>query len=598
MLVSIKCEYLLVRGIVAVIAMTSGMFAPGVAVGGNDELVARAIACGEFGRAEREIRTTPSPSARDQLWGQLALAQAQQGSVDGASYSTQQISNSSLRLRTWDAIHAYNSYASSDRRAGGQHADASRGGGSQADFGPLLDLIETTVSPETWEAVGGPGTMDGFEGGVFVDAAGTLQRLQRTGRTHVAANDEFHPVRGDAGHVSGNKYVATESALRKISLRRLERHLEYCLASGKPLDEVAANLAGLTRVQYILVYPATDDIVLAGPAGRWRTGVDGRTVHVNTGEPTLRIDDLIVVLHNALHGDGAFGCSITPRRENLARAQAFLAQSAKSPLSPGKGARDRWLTQLRDHVGVQDITVYGIPQDTRTSRTLVEADYHMKLIGMGLEPGGLGVTSYLESLQSQPDNVPTTMDVLRWWFTLNYDAVLVANDRLSWKLVGPGARVQSENEMLAQNGQRVPTGRATEHNLAFTESFTAHFAELEKSYPVYAELRNIFDLAVVASLVRDQGLLEAVNWSPGLLADATSHFVPRDHPPTQVLSVVNHCNLENDKRFVAGVSGGVTVRPRQYLKGSMLQADRYRLAEEHAANPPGDSLDYRAWWWD
>ena len=38
------------------------------------------------------------------------------------------------------------------------------------------------------------------------------------------------------------------------------------------------TLAGLKRIKYILVYPETGDIVLAGPAGDWRRDVEGRFV--------------------------------------------------------------------------------------------------------------------------------------------------------------------------------------------------------------------------------------------------------------------------------------------------------------------------------
>ncbi len=37
------------------------------------------------------------------------------------------------------------------------------GGGSQADFDSLIDLITTTIAPESWDDVGGPGSVSGFE---------------------------------------------------------------------------------------------------------------------------------------------------------------------------------------------------------------------------------------------------------------------------------------------------------------------------------------------------------------------------------------------------------------------------------------------------
>ena len=36
-------------------------------------------------------------------------------------------------------------------------------GGSQADFDTLIDLITSTVRPQTWSEMGGPGTITGFD---------------------------------------------------------------------------------------------------------------------------------------------------------------------------------------------------------------------------------------------------------------------------------------------------------------------------------------------------------------------------------------------------------------------------------------------------
>ena len=149
---------------------------------------------------------------------------------------------------------------------------------------------------------------------------------------------------------------------------------------------------------------------------------------------------------------GRFGCSITPRQENLAAVQDFLRESAQRSLKPSE--RDRWLTTLRQRLGRQDIQVHGIDPRSRAARTIVEADYHMKLIGMGIAEGTLGVTSYLDSVQLGADGAPPAMDVLRWWFTLDYESLLATPQRNAFELRGPGVKVLSENELLAERGRR------------------------------------------------------------------------------------------------------------------------------------------------
>ena len=95
--------------------------------------------------------------------------------------------------------------------------------------------------------------------------------------------------------------------------------------------------------------------------------------------------------------DAKFGCLITPRQEALAKAQEFLEQwrSRAVPVE----ARRHLAGAVPHHVGKQDIEVYGFDPRTRAARILVEADYRMKLVGMGLEPGVPGVVSYLNLIK-------------------------------------------------------------------------------------------------------------------------------------------------------------------------------------------------------
>jgi len=145
------------------------------------------------------------------------------------------------------------------------------------------------------------------------------------------------------------------------------------------------TLAGLKRIKYILVYPDTGDIVLAGPAGDWRRDAEGRFVDAENGAPVLNLDDLIVTLRNAYSDAGRFGCSINPRQDNLAAANAVNEKWSKQPLKPGQ--REKWLAEFRGAMGRQDIEVYGIDRRTHAGRVLIEADYRMKLVGIGLEEG-------------------------------------------------------------------------------------------------------------------------------------------------------------------------------------------------------------------
>ncbi len=438
-----------------------------------------------------------------------------------------------------------------------------RGGAANADFDSLIDLIVSTVSTETWaETGGGAAEIRPFPGGVLVDAAGTLHLKSRD--TTAASAKELIAKRGVAPRENSARPGAARksSALRYVSLSRLEREIARRQAERKPLDVEMLTLAGLQRVRYVFVYPESGDLVLAGPAGDWRIDAEGRIVSAQRGEAVVRLDDLMVLFRRGeASAESHFGCSINPRQEALAKTQAFLAASSQRPLQPGE--RKRWLTNLRDTVGMQDIEVFGIDPASRVAGVLVEADYHMKLIGMGLADGVEGVESYLDSAgeaAAAAGNSAPPMSVLRWWFALNYDSIRTTPDGDAFELVGQGVRVLSENELLAEQGKRVHTGQSDPLNRQFAEDFTANFAELAAKYPIYGELRNMFDLAMAVALIQSNGLAESVNWQPSVLIQADKLGLPQLAVPRQVETVVSH-RVVNRRQIIAGVSGGVMVAP-------------------------------------
>jgi hypothetical protein len=228
---------------------------------------------------------------------------------------------------------------------------------------------------------------------------------------------------------------------------------------------------------------------------------------------------------------------------------------------------------------------------------IVEADYRMKLVGMGLEQGTLGVTSYLDSIEVAKGQAPPSMSVLRWWFTLNYQALKATSGRDGFEIRGPGVQVLSENEFLTQQGDRVHTGKSDELNSKFAQSFTKHFETLAAKYPVYADMRNIFDLALVAALVRSHDLPGQADWHLTHFGPGGEYPVELGVAPARVDSVINH-RVINDKHVVAGVSGGVRVDPRQLVSAGAVQtAESGEMAEYRKTSAPAE-LPRHSWWWD
>jgi hypothetical protein len=143
----------------------------------------------------------------------------------------------------------------------------------------------------------------------------------------------------------------------------------------------------------------------------------------------------------------------------------------------------------------------------------------------------------------------------------------------------------------------VHTGGSDELTKGFAESFTNHFDKLSTKYPIYAELRNVFDLALVSAVLQSHDLPGQVGWhmthfGPG------GDFEPAIGPaPTEVESVMNH-RIIGGKHVVAAVSGGVRVDAHELAGRQAVKTDTYGLLSgDRSASAPAQ-LPRRAWWWD
>ena len=158
-------------------------------------------------------------------------------------------------------------------------------------------------------------------GGVLIDPQGVLRLKFSDPRL------TFQRLR--AAKLALPQQLAQPSALRKISLNRLEAAIASKIQAGKPLDQEMVALAGLTRLEYVFFYPESGDIVIAGPAEGFARDSNSRLVGVDTGKPCLLLEDLAVALRAfPPQGDSAntISVSIDPTQEGLARMQKTLQQ--------------------------------------------------------------------------------------------------------------------------------------------------------------------------------------------------------------------------------------------------------------------------------
>lgn len=543
-----------------------GGFADGNA-GDNDraQLVQQQIAAGEFGPAIRTAKAADTAAERAALMKLVAEAQVTIGDFDAARGSARS--------------------AARDNSADNANNRGLLGGGNQADFTQLMDLIrEQTSPPAEWVDDGGEGgSMSEFANGVLVEPGGVLReatRLETTNRLNELVN------KARTADLTGA--LAEKTDLRFISLRRLEAAVGERLAEGRPVVESMRNLGGLVRLRYVMVLPEEGDILIGGPAEPWRYDKSGQPVGEVSGRPTLQLDDLVTLLRTfSKSGTHGFMCSIDPRPEGMKAITEYVSQTNDRGVT-NIGAYKR---VLRNKLGAQDVRLRGIPATSRVARVIVEADYRMKMIGIGKLEAVEGIESFFDLLPKFAANNPNTIDALRWWMTMKYDAILHNQDRTAFEFKGSSVLCMSENQLVTAQGRRVATGAAEPVNRAFAEKFTKHYEKLAARDLVFADLQNVFDLALVAALIWDERIDRRIDWNRGVFATRGGYEVASCKPPKQVMSVVNHRKY-NGREYVIQVAGGVNGNVM-----SVVRNDEKRALTDATPKVTG-SKSATTWWWN
>ena len=541
----------------------------------DDATIRAHLAAGEFGPAMQAANQVEDAKVRTELIQEVVTAQLRAGEFDAARVATRQISEVEDRGAARTQIAQEEALA----------------GGFGADFEPLMDLILNQTSGPWFDLDGVGGTMEEFESGVRVDPHGLLFRVSEKDLTGELAALGLRAREADL-----NEDMARPSTLRMVSLTRLEREVAKRLEAGETVVESMRQLAGLSQIQYVFVYPEEGEIVIAGPAEGWRYNAYGMPVGRESGRPTLQLDDLVTVMRTfSPNGERIFGCSIDPRPEGLKAIREFAEASQKEgPLSPNRVRR--WAQQLGEELGRQDVTVYGVPGDSRVARVIVEADYRMKLIGIGKMDAGPHVNSYFDLLAKNPELASGSLDALRWWMTMQYGSVLHSEDQNAFEIRGSSVRCQSENQFLTAQGERVKTGKSEPVNQQFAAAFSEHYAELAERDPIFADLQGVFDLALVAAMIQHDGLDRRLDWDRGVFAMNGAYRTASYAVPRETDSVVNH-RVFNGRDIVVQVAGGVRADLMSVLTNSELRQQSPRLAGVAEDSKPAQLPEGR-WWWD
>jgi hypothetical protein len=427
--------------------------------------------------------------------------------------------------------------------------------------------------------------------GVAIDAEGVLAV-----KTFEDPTGQLAAVRRQAAKARLPRELRAKSPLRKVSLVRLEAAVGAQLAAGKQPDEAMRCLAGLERLQYVFFLPETKDIVLAGPAEGFAADLSGRVCGLTSGRPVLELQDLVVALRAYGQGrpaEGFVGCTIDPEPAAMTRLQEFQRTVPHAVAEAQRQEVGRRIAEgMRAALGLAPIRVFGIPADSHFAQVLVEADYRMKLIGLGLERPPVRLASYFELLGGAGLR---TNALQRWWFTPNYECVKVSADRLAMELVGEGVQLLTEAKLIGADGQLKSGAPGNHASETFTEGFTRKYPELAQRVPVYAQLRNAIDMLVAAAFLRQEGYAAKASWQMAVFGNESAMPVRTGPALRRAPAAVNAA--WRGSRFLAAAGGGVTIRAEQALAAERLQGDKDgKLGQARAKAADGVPPD--RWWWD
>ena len=433
-------------------------------------------------------------------------------------------------------------------------------------------------------------------GGVEIDANHVLSTRTRT------VNDRaLSQQRWQHAQVSLNKEIQKVSDLRKVSLVRLERTVARLKAEGKPVSDDVRYLAGLTQITHVFYYPEENDIVIAGPAeGFFRNG-QNRVVGMESGKATLHLEDLVAALR-AFSPDGKraslISCSIDPTQEGLQKFSAAQRQI----MAQLNGRVTQITPQLVNHVGktyynaigYQTITINGVSNKTRYAQVMAEADYRMKLYGIGVEQPPVRITSFIEKAMPATGG---SGKMQRWFFQPNYDCVKVNKEGNAMALEGSGVKLVAEDESVSSSGKRTrKKGGPNGASRSFCASFTKQYDKLAQQATVFGELRNLIDMSIAAAFIQKAGLYNKANWDMSTFGNEEEFPIEIYPAPEKVAPVINA--VVKQGALMTPIGGGVNIQPRIALNSDKAAVDTEGKIESVRDSIKFENLAEGQWWWD
>ena len=161
------------------------------------------------------------------------------------------------------------------------------------------------------------------------------------------------------------------------------------------------------------------------------------------------------------------------------------------------GTRAERMKALADRLGPQPVKIFGTRDDTRLGYICVAADYEMKRFALGMDRAPIA------NMGSAMDNSRSAIS--KFWFAANYQPLLVSKDGNSFEIRGQRLELQCGAFDFDPRG-------ATETAKKWAGLFTKNMPAVATAEPLFAELQNIADEALLGNLLLRDRLAERASW--------------------------------------------------------------------------------------
>lgn len=412
-------------------------------------------------------------------------------------------------------------------------------------------------------------------GGVEVNAEGVLanapkKTMEEVGQTLAKL---LEPIPND---------LSKPATIRKISLKKLNDSIKQVIDREAEFPDTIRYLGGLTSIQYVVAVPEENDVVLVGSSEAWKIDAQGNVVGQTSGRPIFRLEDLLTIFRGWHQNNrpSVISCSIDPMPE----AQLKISQlQSKFPVVSAQNV-NAYAAAQEEAYGMNVVTVRGVPETSRFAKILVAADYKMKRIGLGQEPSPVrGLPSYVSLISGSQKQINP-----RFWLAPEYGTITHDSKKLTWKLPGVTVKALTDDEYVdSRSGSRQSSGKPDPAAINWCKRMDKNYDTLSKIDPVFGDLRNCMELAIVVALIQREGLLEKTNCKLPMFAESNVLKTVQLPAPKFVPS---QATISRNGRSTIVACGGVEINPFTTLDSAKLD-NKIDTEYQTLSKIEGD-----AWW--